>query len=197
MWDVFARFALGAIIGHFMIRIPTLFFPRMYTWNDQFPPHPDPIPLNPYLTQRVLHMRKFYWMSIVFAIVPLFFGYNSVKYGASDLGFGLWIAAGWTVLSRITALVSGEDAPWTMNMAMEIQNVINKCDSSESCCNHPRPMWEVTSVRCLTCFAVLLNTPRPDLGRPRKDGRIKGLIRLLITDGKPLVAGNIELKEEE
>ncbi len=197
MWDVFARFALGAILGHFMIRIPTLFFPRMYAWNDQFTPHPEPFVLNPYLTQRILHMRRFYWLSFLFAIIPLFFGYNSIKYGATDLGFGLWISAGWTVLSRITALVGGEEAPWSMDLAMDIQKVINKCNSEESCCETPAPVWEVVSIRCYSCNSLLLDKPRPDLGRPRKDGRIMGLIRLLITDGKPIVTSSIALGEEE
>jgi len=49
-------------------------------------------------------------------------------------------------------------------------------------------------VRCSTCRKVLLAEARPDLGRQRNDGWIKGTIRLLITDGRPVTA---PLGEEE
>tara|TARA_B110000444_G_scaffold195038_1_gene185468 strand:- start:27786 stop:27947 length:162 start_codon:yes stop_codon:yes gene_type:complete len=53
-------------------------------------------------------------------------------------------------------------------------------------------MWEVIAVRCTTCGKNLLNIPRPDLGRPRSDGWIMGFVRLLLTDGKPIIASEEE-----
>jgi len=38
----------------------------------------------------------------------------------------------------------------------------------------------------------LLRLARPDLGRRRTDGRIMGLVRLLISDGYPLVSSEEE-----
>jgi len=53
-------------------------------------------------------------------------------------------------------------------------------------------MWEVTCIRCKACGTVLLNEPRPDLGRPRSDGWIMGFVRLVLTDGKPIMASDEE-----
>ena len=50
-------FAMGAGIGHIGPRLPTLWMTRAAGFNRRFPPHPEPIPLSPYLTQRVLHKR--------------------------------------------------------------------------------------------------------------------------------------------
>ena len=164
--EVVALFSLGAGIGHVGPRLPTLWMTRAKGFNTRFPPHPEPVPLSPYLTQRVLHMRVFYWLSFVF-------------------GFGLWVAATWMMLSRLQLRISGRPAPWTKDLAVELQSVMDR-SRIESCCSHPAPVWMLQSISCSACGAVLSRTPRPDLGRPRSDGRLSGTLRLLITDGYPL-----------
>ena len=83
-------FTLGASIGHVGPRLPTLWMTRAKGFNGRFPPHPQPVPLSPYLTQRILHMRAFYWLSFVLAALVLAFGAASLRWGQhpSDSVFG-------------------------------------------------------------------------------------------------------------
>jgi len=99
-------FSIGGVIGHIGPRLPTLYMTRAKGFNVHFPPHPHPIPLSPYLTQRVLHMRSFYWSSMVLAIITLIFGAVSLKWGSAPFGFGLWVATSWMVLSRLQNAVA-------------------------------------------------------------------------------------------
>ena len=188
MWDVVLNFTFGAILAHMTTRIPFLTFPRMKSWNEQFSPHPEPIYVDAHLIQRVLHMRMFYWISLIFAIIPLFFGWISLRYGSASFGAGLWAVSSWLLLVRLSGFISGEKPPWTKQMAIDLQIIRNDCDSEQSCCNIPHPQWQISAVRCMNCGRNLLSMPRPDLGRPRKDGKIKGFIRLLVTDGRPIVS---------
>lgn len=192
MWDLFFEFLMGAILAHLITRIPFLTFPRLSSWNEQFNPHPDPIYIDGHLIQRVLHMRLFYWMALLFAIIPLFFGWINLAYGSPSIGFGMWTVSGWLVLSRITGLLAGGESPWTKQLAMRLQLVRNISESDDSCCVFPNPVWEVAAVRCSMCGKNLLNESRPDLGRKRSDGWIMGFIRLILTDGKPIVASEEE-----
>ena len=179
-------------MAYLITRIPFLTFPRVKSWNEQFPPHPEPVYVDAHLIQRVLHMRLFYWLALVFAIIPLSFGWVSLAHGSAAFGFGLWAVSGWLVLSRITALAAGEDAPCTKQLAMRLQQVRNVSESTDSCCAFSQPMWEVTAIRCKGCGKILLNESRPDLGRPRSDGWIMGFVRLAITDGRPIMASEEE-----
>ena len=181
-------FALGATIGHVGPRLPTLFMTRAKGFNVRLEPHPDPVTLSPYLTQRVLHLRTFYWLSFVLALMVLAFGGASLRWGSAPFGFGLWVASSWMMLSRLQALVAGRDAPWTHAMAVELQNVMDRSRTETACCGTPVPQWELQGVRCRTCEAILARMARPDLGRARSDGRLRGTLRLLITDGYPMAS---------
>jgi hypothetical protein len=192
MWELFFNFSIGFVFAHIVVRVPMLTFPRMKSWNDQFTPHPEPIFVDGELLRRVLDMRNFYWLALFFAIIPLTFGWLSLKYGNAPLGFGMWLSAGWTVLSRITSVIDEDGPSWSKQLAMRLQVVRNDAESDSSCCDYPVPVWGVMSVRCDVCSKVLLSEPRPDLGRPRSDGWIRGLLRLLVTDGKPIVASSEE-----
>lgn len=117
-------FVLGAGIGHVAPRLPTLWMTRAKGFNGRFPPHPQPVPLSPYLTQRVLHLRTFYWLSFVLGALLLAFGGASLRWGSAPFGFGLWIAAAWMMLSRLQNAVAGRPAPWSHAMALELQGVM-------------------------------------------------------------------------
>ena len=192
MWSIVFEFLLGAILAHLITRFPFLTFSRLSAWNEHFNPHPHSVYIDGHLIQRVLHMRLFYWLALPFAIIPLFFGWISLEYGSSPIGFGMWTVSGWLILSRITSLLAGGESPWTKQLAMRLQLVRNVSESDDSCCSFPNPVWEVTAVRCSICSKNLLNEPRPDLGRKRSDGWIMGFIRLMLTDGKPIVASEEE-----
>ena len=189
-------FVLGATIGHVGPRLPTLWMTRAKGFNRRFPPHPLPVPLSPYLTQRVLHMRVFYWLSFVLGALVLAFGAASLRWGSASFGFGLWVASSWMMLSRLQAWFAGRPAPWSRDLAVELQTVMNRT-RTERCCSSPTPQWEVQCISCSTCSAVLSRTARPDLGRPRSEGRLSGMLRLLITDGHPLAEPLPEVNMQE
>lgn len=189
-------FAMGAGIGHIGPRLPTLWMTRAAGFNRRFPPHPEPVPLSPYLTQRVLHMRVFYWLSFVLAALVLVFGAASLRWGSAMFGFGLWVASTWTVLSRIQSLLAGRPAPWSKELAVHLQTVVNQ-STLVPCCDEPFPVWGMRSIDCSECGTVLSRTARPDLGRTRSDGWVAGTLRLLMTDGYPMAEPLPEPEVEE
>ena len=189
-------FAMGAGIGHIGPRLPTLWMTRAAGFNRRFPPHPEPVPLSPYLTQRVLHMRVFYWLSFVLAALVLVFGAASLRWGSAMFGFGLWVASTWTVLSRVQSLLAGRPAPWSKELAVHLQTVVNQ-STLVPCCDEPFPVWGMRSIDCSECGTVLSRTARPDLGRTRSDGWMAGTLRLLMTDGYPMAEPLPEPKVEE
>ena len=189
-------FAMGAGIGHIGPRLPTLWMTRAAGFNRRFPPHPEPVPLSPYLTQRVLQMRVVYWLSFVLAALVLVFGAASLRWGSAVFGFGLWVASTWTVLSRIQSLLAGRPAPWSKELAVHLQPVVNQ-STLVPCCDEPFPVWGMRSIDCSECGTVLSRTARPDLGRTRSDGWMAGTLRLLMTDGYPMAEPLPEPEVEE
>ena len=111
-------------------------------------------------------------------------------------GFGLWVASTWTVLSRIQSLLAGRPAPWSKELAVHLQTVVNQ-STLVPCCDEPFPVWDMRSIDCSECGTVLSRTARPDLGRTRADGWMAGTLRLLMTDGYPMAEPLPEPKVEE
>ena len=132
-------------------------------------------------------MRRFHHLGTLTAFLPILFGYFSILGGQSTFGYGLFLAGGWTLLSRAQALLGGLPVACTLEMAQRLQMVMNIADSEDACCPHPQPQWWVESVRCESCSKKLEDMLRPDLGRPRKDGFFRGWIRLWLSDGHPMV----------
>ena len=183
-------FLSGTIIGHFIPRIPILFFPRLKVFNRQFSPHPAPIAVDEYLLERLLLMRKLHLAGFVFALIPLLFGWQMIVWANSVLGFGLFMGVGWTLLDWLLPREWSRlnHATWPRALAEELQLIRNQTrDETERCCSAPSPIWEVTSVRCSNCYTQLWNRPRPDLGRKRCDGWILGTLRLWILDGQSFI----------
>ena len=180
-------FTLGFIIAFLFPRLPIILITRGRGFNTAFPEHPEPIPLSPKLTQRVLHMRMIYWMGFVVATIPLMFGLASIKWGNTAFGFGLWLSSGWFMLSRLQTFVGGPDPPWTLETAQRLQIVMDKTKSDSRCCNYSKPEWRILTISCSNCGKLLDELPRPDLGRKRMDGVFAGGFRLLLTDGHPTI----------
>ncbi|MBT60716.1 MAG: hypothetical protein CMA63_04085 [Euryarchaeota archaeon] len=186
-------FVVGALLGHLLPRFPFLLMSRAKGFNTRFPPHPEAVPLSPHLTQRVLHMRMFYWMGLLVVLLPLGLGLVSVRWGNASFGFGLWISGGWFLMNRTQSFIGGLQPPWTLSMATELQMISNKAEGPDACCNWASPHWQVATVVCVNCKAELSRMARPDLGRKRSERRPLGFLRLLISDGYPMVT----LPEEE
>lgn len=71
-------------------------------------------------------------------------------------------------------------------MAERLQAVMDRSNGAEACCDMTDPHWYHDGVVCRCCGTLLADMARPDLGRRRSDGRLKGWVRLLITDGYPM-----------
>ena len=173
-----------------------------------FPPHPEPLPITFELLNRILNMRRLYWISILFTLPSLFFGWIMITWADSALGFGLFLASGWTIVSRLLpdSMQSQYKYPYSLNLIFDLNLLINshrlkdllleegmKLDESLICCENIDPQWVVACVRCSNCNRILLNYPRPDLGRVRVDGFMKGAVRVLFLDSRPLLS----LKDKE
>ena len=197
LWLIF-----GGLIGHIFPRIPILLFTRSKSHNEIFPPHPKSIPITPELLSRILNLRRLYWMSIFFTIPSLFYGWIMITWTASPMGFGLFLASGWTIVSRLLpdSAQTQYKYPYSLNLIFDLNLLINssrlndvlaeeglEIDEGLICCKDIDSQWEIACVRCSNCNRVLLNFPRPDLGRIRADGLIKGGIRLLLLDSRPLL----------
>lgn len=197
LWLIF-----GGLIGHIFPRIPILLFTRSKSHNEIFPPHPKSIPITPELLSRILNLRRLYWMSIFFTIPALFYGWVMITWTASPMGFGLFLASGWTIVSRLLpdSAQTQYKYPYSLNLIFDLNLLINssrlndvlaeeglEIDEGLICCKDIDSQWEIACVRCSNCNRVLLNFPRPDLGRIRADGLIKGGIRLLLLDSRPLL----------
>ena len=156
--------SFGALIGHVGPRLPTLLLTRGRGFNVHFSEHPEPVALSPHLTQRILHLRAFYWLSFVLAAVVLAFGAVSLRWGSATFGFGLWLSSSWLILSRLQQVLAGRPAPWTYEMAVTLQNIMDQGRTEAACCHHPAPAWGLQAIVCSACGAVLSPEPRPDLG---------------------------------
>jgi hypothetical protein len=186
-------FVCGLLTGHFIPRIPMLTITRLKSFNQVFPSHPRPIPVDGYLLARVLHMRTMRRWGLIFAIIPLGFGWMMLKWSTAMFGMGMFLAGGWTLISwLLPSTPFTSPSPWTRSLAEQLQLVRNQAASDSSCCDSTLPEWEMTAVRCRACRATLLKIPRPDLGRPRLDGKIMGLVRLWISDGNAIIIGEEE-----
>ena len=179
-------FFAGFSIAFIFPRISGLFVTRGKGFNLNFPPHPEPIPLSPHLTQRVLHMRMFYWLGLIVSLIPFGFGILSVKWGNVPFGFGLWLSSGWFIISRLQTFIGGPKPPWTLDMAQRLQIISNQRESNSRCCQFSSPEWLLSGIYCSVCKKKLDDMSRPDLGRKRSDGFFMGILRLIASDGNPI-----------
>ncbi|MDG1546572.1 MAG: hypothetical protein P8Q55_04195 [Candidatus Poseidoniaceae archaeon] len=187
MFESILLFVFGSFIGFISPRLPILMVTRAKGFNYHFSQHPEPVSLSPHLTQRVIHMRTFYWLGLGFSLIPIAAGYASIIWGSAPLGFGMWISSGWAVINKLQTFIGGNDPPWTYEMAIRLQVVMNN-STKNPCCEFSEPEWQLTAVRCASCKITLDEMPRPDLGRKRSDGIIVGSIRLLASGGYPVVS---------
>ena len=191
--------SIGVIIGHLIPRAPMIFMSRFSFFNAKLPPHPSPVPVNGHLLARVLLMRNLRVLGLLLTLLPFTLGWLAVYGAHSPFGVGLILGSSWTILSW---LLPEEWTPlrrWPCNLAVaeQLQLLRNaSVDEGKRCCADPEIMWEVSAVRCTSCLKLLLDLPRPDLGRKRSDGWMLGSLRVWLLDGhSPL--GNVPVTSDE
>tara|TARA_B100001996_G_C18639861_1_gene585213 strand:- start:11 stop:589 length:579 start_codon:yes stop_codon:yes gene_type:complete len=165
----------------FIPRIPLIFFTRFVNMERNLSPHPDPIPVGIPLIQRLLLMRRIHMMGWILAILPLTLGLFVLRSSPEPFALGLVSGVAWFVLSR--AVPENLEGGFGVIPMSLIQNVNNLRDPDEICCKRQLLQWEVRAIRCRHCREISLNRSRPDLGRIRADGRLKGILRILLIDG--------------
>lgn len=181
--DVIRLFS-GLLIGMVLPRIPLLFFTRFLNMERGLPPHPDPVPVEIPLVQRLLLMRRVHMMCWITAALPLGLGLWILQNSPEPFALGMVAGASWFAISRIVPLDIGQGfgiLPLTM-----VKAVNNLREPETDCCEGAELNWEVQSIRCKQCRQVLLDLPRPDLGRMRSDGRLIGSLRILLMDGRSI-----------
>ena len=194
---------IGVLIGHLIPRLPTIFMSRFSFFNAQLPPHPAPVPVNGALLARVLLMRNLRVLGLMLALLPILLGLLAVMGARSPFGVGLILGSVWTILSWLLPEDWTSHKRWPCNRSVAERLQILRNDSNDErkqCCDVADPHWEVASVRCAACLSVLLDLPRPDLGRKRSDGWFIGSFRVWLLDGRlPLYFHSVapDSKEEE
>lgn len=182
-----AWIVVGLLLGSVVPRLPMLGLPRLRQFSFYFPPHPTPMPVNAHLVERLVSLRRLYWWgTLPFAIGAMFVGIAISWTRPDPLGFGLVMGGGWLVLGRILPAEWHplRRFPYAMPLIIEVSEISRH---KEPCCGEPAVFWEVAAIRCRTCGTTHLEQPRPDLGRRRSDGWVKGTLRLLLLDGRPAV----------
>ena len=175
------RVAIGLLMGMILPRLPLLFFTRFLILERDIPPHPDPIPISLPLIQRLLLMRRIHLMGWLVAIFPLCLGIMVLKTSPQPFAFGLVAGVAWFTLTRLLPLHGGQG--FGLLPLSKIKQINNLREPETECCSKSELQWEIRAIRCKNCRDVTMNSPRPDLGRIRCDGRILGSFRILLMDG--------------
>ena len=126
-------------------------------------------------------------LGLMLALMPMALGLMAVMGAHSPFGVGLILGSGWTIMSWLLPedLTSHRRWPCSLSIAERLQMLRNdSADEEKRCCKAPEPHWEVANVRCAACLKVLLDIPRPDLGRKRSDGWLLGSFRVWLLDGR-------------
>ena len=172
----------GLILGMIIPRIPLLLFTRFLGLERGLSPHPDPIKVDVPLIQRMLLMRRVHMMCWILALFPLCFSILIMNASPEPFALGLFAGVIWFAISRVVPL--NLDSGFGIMPMSLVREVNNLRQPNPPCCDRPIPQWEVRSIRCKYCRKLILNTPRPDLGRIRTDGRLMGTLRILLMDGR-------------
>ena len=178
------RLVVGMLIGMVLPRIPLLFFTRFLNMEQELPPHPDPVPIGIPLVQRLLLMRRIHIMCWITATLPLALGLWILQNSPEPFAFGMVAGVSWFAISRIVPEDIGQGFG-ILPMSV-IKSVNNLREPETDCCKEEDFYWEVRSIRCKQCRFIALEHPRPDLGRMRSDGRLKGSLRVLLMDGRSI-----------
>ncbi len=191
-----SRLLLAMFVAWFITRIPLVILPRMSLRPLDLIEHPFDPEINDSLILQILRIRRAYWASIPFGLIPLIFGIMMLSQSPSSVGFGLVVGSSWVMLSRIVPfdLDPMSRFPYSMSLIHELNRIRLE---PYPCCKSSNPVWALDSVRCSCCSYVLLDYPRPDLGRSRSDGRIFGSLRVMVLDGHPFSESRETRTEEE
>ncbi len=190
------RLVFSILVAWLITRLPLVVLPRISIRPLELIDHPNDPEIDETLILQILRVRRAYWASIPFGLIPLILGILMIIQSPTSVGFGLIIGSSWVILSRLIPfdLDYLSHFPYSMNLVHELNRIrIEKYP----CCEIPKPVWSLDAVKCSQCSHVLLNHPRPDLGRKRSDGILLGALRIMILDGHGFTEPNSDRFPEE
>ena len=196
LYSEILRLVISIFVAWLITRLPLVVLPRISIRPIELIEHPHDPEINDALILQILRVRRAYWASIPFGLIPLLLGIIMIVQSPSSVGFGLIIGSSWVILSRLVPFDLDDLTrfPYSMNLIHELNRIrIEKYP----CCSLSNPVWSLDAVKCSECSHVLLNQPRPDLGRKRNDGLFLGSLRIMILDGHSFFESNSDSISEE
>ena len=190
------RLVVSMLVAWLITRLPLVVLPRISIRPLELIDHPNDPEINENLILQILRVRRAYWASIPFGLIPLILGILMIIQSPSSVGFGLIIGSSWVILSRLVPFDLDHLSyfPYSMNLVHELNRIrIEKYP----CCDNPKPIWSLDAVKCSECSHILLDHARPDLGRKRSDGILFGALRIMILDGHAFTEPNSDIFSEE
>ena len=190
------RLVVSMLVAWLITRLPLVVLPRISIRPLELIDHPNDPEINENLILQILRVRRAYWASIPFGLIPLILGILMIIQSPSSVGFGLIIGSSWVILSRLVPFDLDHLSyfPYSMNLVHELNRIrIEKYP----CCDIPKPIWSLDAVKCSECSHILLDHARPDLGRKRSDGILFGALRIMILDGHAFSEPNSDIFSEE
>ena len=190
------RLVVSMLVAWLITRLPLVVLPRISIRPLELIDHPNDPEINENLILQILRVRRAYWASIPFGLIPLILGILMIIQSPSSVGFGLIIGSSWVILSRLVPFDLDHLSyfPYSMNLVHELNRIrIEKYP----CCAIPKPVWSLDAVKCSECSHILLDHARPDLGRKRSDGALFGALRIMILDGHAFTEPNSDILSEE
>ncbi|MEE2747817.1 MAG: hypothetical protein VX473_05055 [Candidatus Thermoplasmatota archaeon] len=127
-------------------------------------------------------MRRVHMMCWLVSLFPLCLGLLVIRSSPQPFALGLIAGVAWFALSRLVPLHGGQG--FGILPLSKIKQINNLRQPESECCDSPQLQWEVRAIRCNHCRKVTIDSPRPDLGRIRSDGRVMGSFRILLMDGR-------------
>ena len=190
------RLVVSMLVAWLITRLPLVVLPRISIRPLELIDHPNDPEINENLILQILRVRRAYWASIPFGLIPLILGILMIIQSPSSVGFGLIIGSSWVILSRLVPFDLDHLSyfPYSMNLVHKLNRIrIEKYP----CCAIPKPVWSLDAVKCSECGHILLDHARPDLGRKRSDGVLFGALRIMILDGHAFTEPNSDIFSEE
>ncbi|MEC7462193.1 MAG: hypothetical protein VX439_01975, partial [Candidatus Thermoplasmatota archaeon] len=116
------RLVVSIFVAWLITRLPLVVLPRISIRPLELIDHPNDPEINETLILQILRVRRAYWASIPFGLIPLILGILMIIQSPTSVGFGLIIGSSWVILSRLIPfdLDYLSHFPYSMNLVHEL-----------------------------------------------------------------------------
>ena len=118
LYSEILRLVISIFVAWLITRLPLVVLPRISIRPIELIEHPHDPEINDALILQILRVRRAYWASIPFGLIPLLLGIVMIVQSPSSAGFGLIIGSSWVILSRLVPFDLDELTrfPYSMNL---------------------------------------------------------------------------------